>query len=247
MWKDRDKAEVMEEIWNKLYLLREKTKKYSELEWQKHTNPVTGKFLDSIEGFMCGIIIRTNKKVIAELHILWMPWINSFEISSMIKNHKSKNISGEDLKNNFVEDDPVKNLKLLFLQFEKHINQLISIIDEGKDLKKNLPTEWYGENVYQQLIEAFKKDPAKSLKFIFRIIFSIISWVIILVFLVWGIFFSDATQELRDKFWKVFESKEELKEIYLPVDPSKELPPRPLNDEELKKLLDEEFDYKKVI
>ena len=54
-------------------------------------------------------------------------------------------------------------------------------------------------------------------------------------------------EELRDKFWKAFESKEEPKEIYLPVDPSKELPPRPLNDEEIKKLLDEGFDYKKGI
>ena len=208
MWGNRDNAEIMEEIWNKLYPLREKTKKYSELDWQKHTNPVTGKFQDSNELFMCGIVIRKNKKWIAEIHIQWMPWINNFAISSLIRNHRPKNISGEDLEKNYVEDDPVKNLELLFLQFEKHVNQLTSIIDEGKDLKKNFPKEWYGENVFQGLKEAFINDPIGSLKFISKIIF----YPIIFIYIIWVIFFSDVFQENRDKFLKVFSSKEQ--EIY---------------------------------
>ena len=69
MWENRDNAEIMEEIWNKFYPIRQQTEKYSEIEWQKHTNPISGKFQDSNELFMVGIIIRKNKKRIAEIYI----------------------------------------------------------------------------------------------------------------------------------------------------------------------------------
>lgn len=213
MWENRDNAEIMEEIWNKFYPIRQQTEKYSEIEWQKHTNPISGKFQDSNELFMVGIIIRKNKKRIAEIYIQWMPWINNFKILSLIKNHKPKNISGEDLENNFVEDDPINNLKLLFLQFDNHITQLTSIIDEGKDFKKNLPKDWYGENVFQGLKKLFINDPIGSLKFISKIIF----YPIFFIFFIWGIFFSDIFQENRDKFLKVFSSKEQ--QIYRPDEP----------------------------
>ena len=210
MWENRDNAEIMEEIWNKLHPLREKTKKYSEIEWQKYTNPVTGEFQDSNELFMVGIIIRKNKKRIAEIYIQWMQWINNFKILSLIKFYRPKNISGEDLEKNYVENDPVNNLELLFLQFEKHVSQLTIILDEGKDLKKNLPKDWYGENVFQGLKKLFINDPIGGLKFISKIIF----YPIFFIFFIWGIFFSDIFQENRDKFLKVFSSKEQ--QIYRP-------------------------------
>lgn len=220
MWENRDNAEIMEEIWNKLYPLREKTKNYSELDWQKHTNPVTGKFQDSNELFMCGIVIRKNKKWIAELHIQWMPWINNFSISSLIRNHRPKNISGEYLEKNYVDNDPVKNLELLFLQFEKYVNQLTNIIDEGKDLKKNLPKDWYGENVFQGLKKLFINDPIGSLKFISKIIF----YPILFIFIIWVIFFSDAFQENRSKFLKIFSNKKEIGEIQKLKEENLEIP-----------------------